>query len=158
MKLRRENSYDATVDEVLAMLFDKAYREKVSAAKQALTSEITIERDGETTTVIVDETQAPSIPSFARKFVGDSVQLVQRATWTGSSADFEVEIPGKPGHLKGTLTLTPDGARTREVIDAEVTVKVPLLGGKLEELIGGIFGKTLETQNAVAVAWLAGDR
>ena len=44
-------------------------------------------------------------PAAARKLVGSSVQIVQREEWrggdTGTGADFAMEIPGKPGHLKG---------------------------------------------------------
>ena len=38
------------------------------------------------------------MPSFAKKFVGDEIKIVQRETWTSATAaDLHVSIPGKPG-------------------------------------------------------------
>ena len=46
-----------------------------------------------------------------------------------------IESPGKPTSASGTIRLEPDGAGTREVVELEIKVKVPLIGGKLERLM-----------------------
>lgn len=56
------------------------------------------------------------------------------------------------------MRLEPDGAGTRHVTELDVTVKVPLVGGKLEQLMADNIEKGLEIERAVGVAWLEGDR
>jgi hypothetical protein len=43
-------------------------------------------------------------------------------------------VQGVPSHIDGTVTLTPDGDRTRQDIEAKVKVSIPMVGGKLEKL------------------------
>ena len=67
--------------------------------------------------VVVDQTQpADGIPSFAKKFVGDEIQIVQRETVDGAAAGATliVEIPGKPGDSRARSTLAADGGGTIE--------------------------------------------
>jgi hypothetical protein len=86
--------------------------------------------------------------------------VVQSETWeTSRSAHLEVQIPGKPGHIRGRITLTPDGARgTLESFDGEATIRVPFVGGRLEGLIERLFKAGMDTEQLVGSAWLAGDR
>ncbi len=57
--------------------------------------------------VVVDQTQpARGIPSFAKKFVGDEIQVVQNESWNGTGgARLDIEIPGKPEHVQGRIAL-----------------------------------------------------
>ena len=111
-------------------------------------------------TVVVDQTQpADGIPSFAKKFVGEQIQIVQREAWKdASSATLVVEIPGKPATSRAASTspATPTG-RLRPCA-GDIKVKIPMLGGKLEGLIGDLLKKALKSEQRVGRAWLAGDR
>ena len=71
------------------------------------------------------------------------------------SADVEVAIPGKPGEMAGTATLVESGGRTTERVDLEVTVRLPLVGGKIEGLVADMLGKALDTEHRTGVEWLA---
>ena len=83
---------------------------------------------------------------------------MQQETWTSpSSADIHVTIPGKPGDMTGTQTLTQSGDDVVERIDLSVTVSMPLVGGKIEELVAGFIGKAFDAENKVGVKWLAGE-
>ncbi len=110
--------------------------------------------------VVVDQTQpADGIPSFAKRIVGDEIQIVQRETWTdASSAALVVEIPGKPGDFKGRIDVAGDEDGTIETVAGEIKVKIPMLGAKLEGLIGDLLKKALQSEQRVGRAWLAGDR
>jgi hypothetical protein len=66
-----------------------------------------------------------------------------------------VTIPGKPGEMAGTATLVESGGRTTERVDLEVTVRLPLVGGKLEGLVADMLGKALDTEHRTGVEWLA---
>ena len=67
-------------------------------------------------------------------------------------------VPGKPGDIRGTITLEQDGADVAQHIDIAVRVSIPLVGGKVEEMIAGFVGRVFDAQNSVGVKWLQGDR
>ena len=160
MKFSHQMTYDAPPTEVRAMLADPAFREKVCAAMQATRHDVTVEESGSGMTVLVDQTQpADGIPAFAKKFVGDEIQIVQREEWRGAtSSTLLVEIPGKPGALNGSIDLAADGAGTVETVVGDIKVKIPLIGGKLEGLIGELLTSALRAEERVGRAWLAGTR
>jgi hypothetical protein len=160
MRFRHVNSYAAPPAEVHAMLVTPEFREEVCVQQHALSHSVEISPDGETTTVLITQSQAmDGAPAAARKLVGSSVQIVQREVWrggdTGTGADFAMEIPGKPGHLKGGVTLVDNGDGTcDEVFTGEVKVNVPLVGGKLEGFIADLLTRALRREGQVGVTWL----
>jgi hypothetical protein len=160
MKFRHEMTYDAAPAEVHAMLADPVFREKVCAAMHASRHDVSIDHSGAGMRVVVDQTQpARGIPSFAQKFLGDQIQIVQREVWANeSSASLALEIPGKPGGMKGDIDLAADGDKTVETVAGDIKVKIPMIGGKLEGLIGDLLGHALRAEERVARGWLTGDR
>ena len=149
----KELVYDASPDEVRAMLFDPAFRERVLADQEVLRGSASVS-DG---VVTVEQVQtAEGLPSVATKLVGDEISIIHRETWTSDDhADVEVTIPGKPGEITGTATLLQRGGSTVERIDLEVSVRIPLVGGKLESLVAGLLEKALDKEQATGRAWLA---
>jgi hypothetical protein len=139
------------------MLGDPTFREQVCEAQRV--SECTVEVDGVdgSMTVKVDQRRpSEGIPSFAKKFVGDTIHIAQREEWSSpTGAVLDVTIPGKPGHMKGTVTLRPDGDGTVETVSGELKVHIPIVGGKIEGLIIEIFEHALEAEQRVGKAWLA---
>ena len=163
MKFRHVNSYAASPAEVHAMLAAPDFREEVCTYQRALEHSVDIVSDDRTTTVVITQSQSmDGAPAAARKLVGSSVQIVQREVWQGGAgdtsgldADFAMEIPGKPGHLKGQITLVDKGDGTcDEVFTGEVKVNVPLVGGKLEGFIADILTRALTREGRVGVTWL----
>jgi hypothetical protein len=150
-------TYDATVAEVGAMLDDPSYRDEVIVAQGGSQGSVTFEQDGDTVVVVIDQVQqAEGIPGFARKFVGDEIQLVQREEWTSSEhADLHVTIPGKPGQMVGSIEIAEDGGSTTQTVDCEITVNIPLVGGKIEKLIGDLLRKALRAEEKVARDYLS---
>jgi hypothetical protein len=158
VKFTHDMTYDASPEQVRAMLADPGFREQVCEAMHAIRHDVSIDPDGERMTVKVDQTQpAKGIPSFAKKFVGDEIQIVQHESWDGpNAAGLEVEIPGKPGHMKGGIVLRGDGSTTTETVAGEIKVGIPMLGGKLESLIGDLLRSALRTEEKVGRKYLAG--
>ncbi len=58
----------------------------------------------------------------------------------------------------GSITLAPHGSGTRELVELEIKVKVPLLGGKLESLMAEQVKEGYLLEHEVGTAWLAGAR
>jgi hypothetical protein len=161
MRFERVHEFPAPASDVLAMLLDPAFREAVCASQDALDHSVSVSASEPPATVEVRQKQDTSqTPGVARKVIGDSVETIQREEWTSAdAASFEVTIPGKPGHLRGRITLTDNGDGTStERFDAEVKVNIPLVGGKLEGLIGKVLGSGLRRERETGVRWLAGDR
>lgn len=160
MMIHHQLKYDASPDEVYAMLSDPAFRNRVCGAMDVVSCDISIDKDDEGMSVRIDMVQhTHGMPGFAKKIAGEQTRIIQSETWTaGEGADLDVRIPGKPGHVKGRITLTGDENSTVESFDGEVTVNIPLVGGKLEGLIERLFVDGMDTEQQVGVDWLAGER
>ena len=159
MKLRHDLTYDAAPDAVLAMLTDPAYWDAVATATGALSSKATVSGSGDETTVVVDQEQeVQGVPSFAKKFVGDSTRAINTFRWNGTRAAYGVETPGKPTSISGTASVTAQGAGSVLTYDLDVKASVPLIGGKLEKLVVDLTTAGFVKEQSVGAAWLAGGR
>jgi hypothetical protein len=156
-RVQHDLTYDASPSEVLAMLHDSAFRERVCEATGCLRGTVSVTDTAAGTEVVIDQVQtAEGIPGFARKFVGDEINIVQKETWNGETADVEVIIPGKPGKMTGTATLLEAGGITTERVELDIQVGIPLVGGKIESLIGDMLLKALKTENREGRDYLSG--
>jgi uncharacterized protein YndB with AHSA1/START domain len=156
--LTHELTYDAPLAQVAEMLMDSAFREQVCHAQGAVRATVTITEAPGGKQVVVDQVQgAQGLPSFATKFVGDEIQLVQTEQWSSATdASVEIVIPGKPGQGTGTLRLSEAGGTTTESVEIDVKVGIPLVGGKLEGMIVDLVRKALKSENEVGRRYLAG--
>lgn len=154
-RVTRELEYDAPADRVREMLLDPSFREQVADAQRVLRR--TVHVDG--TDVRIELVHASAgVPAFATKFVGDEITIVQEESWSGTSADVRIAIPGKPGEMSGTARLAENDGTTVESVDLTVKVNIPLVGGKIEKLIAGLLGKALSAEHRVGRDWLAQPR
>jgi hypothetical protein len=160
MKFRHELAYDAGPDQVFEMLADPAFREAACAAQDVISADVELTRTGNGFSLTVDQQQrTDDLPSFARAFAGDSTQAIQREEWADTTGGtLKIEAPGKPSEIAGTITLRPEGSRTVEIVELDVRIKVPLIGGKLEKLLADKVRSGMDSEHAVGVAWLAGER
>jgi len=151
-------TYDAAMADVDAMLMDPAFRERVCDAQGAIRKTVSVTEEDAGVTVVIDQVQtADGIPGFAKKFVGDEINLVQTESWfDAENARVEVVIPGKPGQMTGTVNLSESGGVTTERVQMEIKVNIPLVGGKIEGLIADLLKKALRAENAVGRQYLAG--
>ena len=158
-KVSEELRYDgATLEQVHEMLATPAFRERVCDSQGVVRHTVQIEGDGQGMTVTIDQIQeATGIPGFAKKFVGDEINLVQTEKWSDiEDGTVDVTIPGKPGQMTGTMTIRESGGTTTETVDMEIRVSIPLVGGKIESLIADLLRKALKAENRVGRQYLAG--
>lgn len=158
MRFRHELTYAASPAEVFEMLADPAFREAACAAQDVVSAEVTLERDGNGFTLTVDQEQrTDDLPSFARTVTGDTTRAVQREVWEDSTGGtLRIDAPGKPSEVRGTVTLRPEGSGTREIVELDLRVKVPLIGGKLERLLAERIAAGMDAEHAVGTTWLEG--
>jgi len=156
MKVRHSVRYDASVDDVYAMLTDPTFRQKAAQAQDATDVKVSVE--GYKLTLDMQASNK-GLPGIALKFAGERTHSITSETWSdGSVAEFSVETPGKPTSITGTRRLVPDGTGTLDTFEGECKAKVPLIGGKLEGIMAGQFTGGLDQEHAVGIAWLKGDR
>ncbi len=149
----KDLTYDAPLEEVAAMLTDPAFREQVLDRMKVVRGEVTVEAG----VVTIDQVQsAAGLPSFATKLVGDEIRIVQVEAWrTPGHADVEVTIPGKPGEMAGSVRLVEEAGRTTEHVELTITVRIPLVAGKIESLVADMLLKSLKVENTVGREYLA---
>ena len=157
-RIEEELRYDgATVEDVYAMLATKEFREAVCDHQRVLHRTVTVDRNGQSLAVTIDQGHGTDrLPGFAKKIVGEHINIVQSESWTGGShGDITVTVPGKPGEMVGTATLVGDAGGVTEKVDMTVTVRLPLIGGKVEGLIADMLRKALRAEHTVGRDWLA---
>lgn len=149
-------TYDAPLAAVTSMLADPAFREAVCDAQHATSRSVSI--SGIPGTVDVSFTQrTEGVPSFAKKFVGSTITVRQHETWSTTQAatlDLDAGVP--IATIKGAVAVAERGAQTIETVTLDITVKVPLVGGKLEGLVADMMRKALTKEYGVGKAYLAG--
>ena len=160
MKFRKELTYEADPDDVFAMLSDPAFREKVAHAQDVVSVDVQLTPSSGGFSLVNDQVQnTKDLPAIAKKIAGDTTRAVVTEEWsTPTSGAISITAPGKPSKADGTITLEPDTTGTTEIIELEVKVKVPLIGGKLEQLMADTIEKGFDVEHQVGQAWLAGER
>lgn len=157
MKFRKEIRFDAGVDDVYAMLVSAAFRERVAEEAGATSWDVQVTETPDGVRSLVESTAPTSgLPGFAKSVIGSQMSIRQEEVYRGQQGTLTVTLPGKPGSLNGQITLTEDGAATVQTVTAEVKVSIPLVGGRIEKLIGQVMGNLLKLQGRVGAAWLAG--
>lgn len=140
-KISQIDKYDATPDQLMAMMRDAAYIEgKYQALGDISTTveEHTATDDG---MVLKVSREVPAdLPDFAKKVLGETNKLVQTETWTKSGdgyvCDLDIDSPGKPLRITGKLQIVPTGEATSDwKVDMDIKASIPLVGGKLEGVV-----------------------
>ncbi|MCD4533912.1 DUF2505 domain-containing protein [Nocardioides sp. cx-169] len=152
-------TYDAPPERVAAMLRDADFRREVCTAIGMSRAEVSVSvpEDSDSAEIVLDQWQpTASLPAFARKLVGEETHIVQTESWAGAArGDIVVTIPGKPGDMSGTAVLTEEAGVTTETVALTITVGVPLVGGKIEALIGDMLLDALKTENRLGRDYLS---
>jgi hypothetical protein len=156
-RLVHEMVYDAPAEKVAAMLSDAAFREEVCRAQNAVSYDVSVDGDVASKKVRIEMAQpTDKVPSFAKKFIGETTTILQTESWSSPThGDIKVTIPGKPGDMVGTAVLVEKDGVTTETVDLEVKVKIPLVAGKLEELIAKLLKSALKAEQRVGVDYLS---
>jgi uncharacterized protein DUF2505 len=104
---------------------------------------------------------AEDLPSVVRTVLPGDLTIERSERWTRKDSgrylgDVEVTIPGAPASATGGMRLRdlPDGGSELDV-RADVRVSVPLIGGKIEGVIGEQVQRLLTAETAFTEAWLS---
>lgn len=100
-----------------------------------------LDPDGRVEVVVIHDVRQGGLPKIVAKIYPARWQVVQREAWVPVGPDSlhgEVSFTthGAPGSGRGTAVLAPTKDGCRLDCTATVEFKVPLIGGKVEGLIG----------------------
>ena len=99
------------------------------------------------------------LPPVVGKVVGgdlaiERTETLSRITPGAYTGDVDVVIANAPASAAGTMTLTDAAGGSEFAVHADVTVRVPLFGGKIEEIVAEQVRRLLEAETAFTVRWL----
>ncbi len=100
------------------------------------------------------------LPGVVQQFHPGDLSIVREEVWTpvdGDKATATVtgSIPGAPVSLTGTAVLTAAGkGGSRLQFNASVEVRIPLVGGKVENFIGSQLVELLIAEQRFTTAWI----
>lgn len=149
MSTHVETSHESSggVEEVFAILTSPDWPARKAAELKDGSSVVEREEHPDGGVRFVVSRELPSGgPGFLERFLPADGRVVQTDEW-GPAAGGErhgrwsVSIPGSPASMGGTMRLEPTATGTCHAIEGEVTVKIPLIGGKAERFIGDMVVK-----------------
>lgn len=155
MRVTHSVRYDASVGEVRQMLLDPEFRERAAWAQKPISAHAEV--TGEVVTITMDSDLA-DVPSFVRSFAGATLRTVQAERWSGTSAEFSITSPGKPGGVHGRRVLVEDGSGCLDTFEGEAKVPVPFIGKKIEPQLEHLIREGWDEEHLVGTGWLAGER
>lgn len=139
MKMRVTHHFDADVDTVYALMTDQDFCMRKYADAGATDIQVDSDKREDGPTLVSRRKLTVDLPGFAKKVMQPTNTVVQTDAWEPADDSgnrvcrYKVEVQGVPSRIDGTVTLTPEGGGTRQEVEAEVKVSIPLLGGKLEK-------------------------
>lgn len=103
---------------------------------------------------------AEKLPSIARSLISGELRIDRTETWTRSDDEeylgtVVAGIAGTPARIEGSMriTLLNGGAQLRGT--GQVTVSIPLIGGKVESAVAEQVNKLLAAEADFTAQWLS---
>ncbi len=131
--------YDKDADTVMRMFADRGYFEK--KYEETTISYEVLEHSSEGDRFHIRcklsmPMNAP-VPGFAKKFLGETMSVVQQDTWNTAArtGELKVEMQGAPIDISAKMELKQGASGAENHVHWNIHCKIPLVGGKIEKLI-----------------------
>lgn len=155
--------YEGTVEQVHRTFSDEHYwlvRLGDSGADDATLDEMDVDDQGNMRVRTTQTLRADRLPALVTQFHRGDLSFVREEIWTPvtegrASSVVRATIPGAPAGLTGQAQLVPAGAGSRMSLTATVEVRVPLLGGKIENFIGNQLTDLVTAEQRFTSVWIA---
>jgi hypothetical protein len=160
--------YEGSVDQVHAAFCDEQYwltRLADSGVDDATLDTLEVGDDGSVTVATTQVIRGDRMPAVVGQFHKGDLRLERREAWspvTGGQAKAAIDgaITAAPVKLTGAATLAPtstgataSGARLEFHLTVEV--RIPLVGGKVESLIGSQLAQLVIAEQQFTTSWIA---
>lgn len=161
MRLSESASYpSASPQQVFELLSDEGFRGDVCARINALSYDVSVDRDGDATRVRIRRVMRADLPEIVKKITGETVEVEQTEWWEPAGGDggrtghIEVRIKNQPASMTGTTAILPTGDGAELSLQGEVQVAIPVLGKKAEPEIAKAVAAALRAEAAEGTARL----
>ncbi|MGZ8178473.1 DUF2505 domain-containing protein [Williamsia sp. SKLECPSW1] len=159
-KLQHPVTYPLGLDRIRAAVGDRAYWEALAASVEKSPGEVrSVDVSGDRVTVeLTQRIPADKLPSVVTSLVSGDLAIERTMSWTftsPTSADgaFHATVPGTPATTEGEFRLREGDGSTVAEFDGSVTVRIPLVGGKIEKLISQNMLTLFDAERDFTVAW-----
>jgi Protein of unknown function (DUF2505) len=158
VRISTSHDFDAPVAAVEAALTDPAFWQQLRLRDVAPPRVVATQPD----CVVVDMAWAGRLDGLGRRIVGrDSVTWrqtvrIDRTTHTGTlEISSELRVHATCRAILRFTDVTGGSARTRQTLDGELKVNVPLVGGQAERKLAPGIRQRLDDEAAAVRTWLA---
>jgi Protein of unknown function (DUF2505) len=152
--------YASDPETVAKLLHDPEYLKRRSEAAGETNVEVKVEEVGDGMHVTVARDREVDLPAFAKKMFSPQSRIVEDTTWRrqGGSwvAEYQVQVNGMPGEVRGKTTLTASAKGTIYESSFSVTARIPIVGGKLESVVADRLEETFRANAERNAKQLAG--
>ena len=156
MQFTQSISYPGTVDEVVAMYLTPDYLER-RFGQFVVDGSSTVSVEGEHVS-FAGTVRPELIPAAAARFVKSDLRVTFTEEWTlneaGATSRTSVTVDGAPMSVEATSTLTGTETGCTREVTGNVSVRVPLLGGRIEKEAVARVGRLTDNEQASAAQWL----
>ena len=156
MQFTQSISYPGTVDEVVAMYLTPAYLER-RFGQFVVDGSSTVSVEGERVS-FAGTVRPELIPAAASRFVKSDLRVTFTEEWTlneaGATSRTSVTVDGAPVSVEATSTLSPSDAGSAREVSGNLSVRVPLLGRRIEKEAVARVGRLTDNEQASAAQWL----
>jgi len=162
-KYEERQSFDQPIEKVLRMFSDRAYFERKYADSGGWDIRVLEhELSGKRFRIKCSYSRKPDaeVPAFAQKIIGDAVHLTQEDVWDleAAAGHLDIHIRNTPIRMRAEMRVVKEPGGCVNVLQWALTCAVPLLGGKIEQLLAKEMRKKAAADLEISRRLLAGYR
>ncbi len=154
--------YEGSVEQVHRAFSDEQYwlaRLEDSGADDYTLDAMEVGPDGHIDVATTQILRADRLPGWVHQFYRGEVRLLRTEKWSPvedgkAHAEVTGSVPGAPASLSGKAVLRPTETGSRLEFNVTVEVGIPLVGGKIENFIGGLLADLLIAEQRFTTVWL----
>jgi Protein of unknown function (DUF2505) len=151
--------FDFPVDQVFAAQVDPHYVVWKHEHMASFDVSASVEQVGEHVVVSSSRRLPAELPAMAKRFVGESILVEEVHDWAPEGTDGQrhgrltASFGPAPMSVTGTLELRPEAGGSLLEVVIHSKADVPLVGGKLETIVGDQFLRALRVEAQLAPRW-----
>jgi hypothetical protein len=158
--------YEGSVEQIHKALREEQYwlaRLADSGADDASLDSMRLDDQGGVAVATTQILRADRLPGIVTQFHRGDLEIQRVESWTGvidgaAKATVNGAIAGAPVSLSGDAHLEPSDLHARLAFRAQVEVRIPLVGGKVENFIGNQLMQLLIAEQRFTTMWIAQSR
>jgi hypothetical protein len=155
--------YEGSVEQVHEAFRDEQYwlaRLADSGADDAMLDSIRLDDEGGVAVATTQILRVDRLPGIVTQFHRGDLEIQRVESWTGlvdgtAKSAVSGTIAGAPVSLSGDAHLAPSNTHARLAFRVTVEVRIPLVGGKVENFIGNQLVELLIAEQRFTTRWIA---